>query len=143
MWISGFRPSAALAAALLTAGSTAAASPTVVPVDAATQVNGVDVACTGIGLAAREDSRWAAFSVRVEVSNARNEYLLGADVTVRDRTGRSLVEVHCDAPWVLLRLPPGAYRVDAAVAGAGAPRSAPFSAPDKGQLRVVLQFPDT
>jgi hypothetical protein len=110
--------------------------------DAPTIVNGVDLACTGIGQT-RKDTRWEAYGVRLEFSNARNEYLTGAVVVVRDARGRELVNVACDAPWILLKLPKGAYRVDGRLLESAAkPRSAPFRAPASGQLRVVLQFPD-
>lgn len=138
---------AALAVALGIAGSALAATPpplapVVLPVDSPTTVNGVEAACTGVGQT-RNDPQWQAYGVRVEFSNARNEYLVGGAIMVRDSAGRELVNVSCDAPWVLLRLPKGAYRVEGRLTGSDAkPRSAPFEAPAAGQLRVVLQFPD-
>lgn len=112
------------------------------PVDAETKVNGVDLACTGIGQT-RDDPRWGAYGVRVEFSNARNEYLAGAAMELRDRTGREILSVSCDAPWILLRLPPGGYSVEGRLLESTAkPRSATFKPPAQGQTRVVLQFPD-
>ena len=112
------------------------------PVDAPTVVNGIDVACTGIGQM-RLEGRWQGYGVRVEFSNARNEYLTGAAIVVRDGAGRELMNVSCNAPWILLRLPKGAYRVEGRLLDSAAkPRSAPFSPPASGQSRVVLQFPD-
>jgi hypothetical protein len=127
----------------LTAGpSFAAAAPVALAVDAETTVNGVQVACTGVG-GTRSESRWTTYGVRVEFSNALNEYLVGGAIVVRDRTGRELLEVSCDAPWILLRLPKGAYRVEGRLLDSPAkPRSAPFSPPAAGQIRLVLQFPD-
>lgn len=120
----------------------AAAGPAALPVDAPTVVNGVDVACTGIGQTRLED-RWRGYGVRVEFSNARNEYLTGGAIVVRDAAGRELVNVSCEAPWILLRLPKGAYRVEGRLLNSAAkPRSAPFASPASGQVRVVLQFPD-
>lgn len=120
----------------------AGGEPVVLVPDAAASVNGVELACTGIGQT-RDDARWLAYPVRIEFSNARNEYLVGAAITVRDAAGRELVNASCDAPWILLRLPKGAYRVEGRILGSSAkPRSAPFASPASGQLRVVLQFPD-
>jgi hypothetical protein len=114
----------------------------VLPLDAPAVVNGVELACTGIGQT-RAEARWQAYGVRIEFSNARNEYLTGGAVVVRDAAGRELVNASCDAPWVLLRLPKGAYRAEGRLLGSAAkPRSAPFAPPASGQLRVVLQFPD-
>ena len=120
----------------------AAAEPKALAVDAETQVNGVPVACSGVGQT-RNDPRWQAYGVRVEVSNALNEYLVNGAVTVRDRKGAEVLSVSCDAPWILMKLPPGAYTIEGRILGSPAkPRSAPFSPPKSGQMRLVLQFPD-
>jgi len=136
---------AAIAAGTMLLASPAGSATTaaaVLPVDSPTVVNDVALACTGIGQT-RDEARWRDYGVRVEFSNARNEYLTGAAVVVRDAAGRELINVSCDAPWVLLRLPPGAYRVEGRLLESAAkPRTAPFSPPASGQLRVVLQFPD-
>jgi hypothetical protein len=132
---------AAAAAALLMA-SRSSAEPRVLPVDGETTAGGVPVACTGIGQT-RLDPKWAAYGVRVEVSNAANEYLVDAAITVRDRKGAEVLSVSCDAPWILMKLPPGAYRIEGRILNSAAkPRSATFSPPASGQMRLVLQFPD-
>lgn len=132
----------ASAAIALTLAGVATAEPTALAVDAETEVGGVPVACTGIGQT-RLDPKWQAYGVRVEFSNALNEYLVGGAVSVRDRTGRTVLDVTCDAPWVLIKLPPGAYVVEGRILGSQAkPRTAPFSPPATGQMRLVLQFPD-
>ncbi len=129
-------------AAILFAGAQALPSaPSIAPLDVETRLNGVEVACTGIGLEARSDPRWGGYGVRVELSNSRNEYLTGGTVTLRDATGAAVFSAQCDAPWLLLRLSPGRYSVEATMPGA-APRSSAFIAPRTGQLRVVLQFKD-
>lgn len=122
--------------------SVATDGPVALPVDAPTVVNGIEVACTGVGQT-RDEPRWQAYGVRIEFSNALNEYLTGGAIVVRDAAGRELVNVSCDAPWILLRLPNGAYRVEGRLLDSAAkPRSAPFTPPAGGQMRVVLQFPD-
>lgn len=81
--------------------------------------------------------------MRVEFSNASNEYLVDGAIAARDSAGRELLSVRCDAPWILLRLPEGLYRLDASLAGTPAkPRGAAFAPPAEGQARVVMQFPD-
>lgn len=118
------------------------AEPQSLPVDAETTVAGVPVACTGVGQT-RLEARWQAYDVRVEVSNAANEYLVGGAVTVKDRKGAQVLAVTCDAPWILMQLPPGAYTIEGRIAGSSArPRSAAFHTPKAGQMRLVLQFPD-
>jgi hypothetical protein len=124
------------------ANPAAAVNPVVLAVDAETRVGGVEVACTGIGQT-RADARWQAYGVRVEFSNIRNEYLVGGAISVRDHAGREVLAVSCDAPWILLRLPPGDYRVEGRLLDSPAkPRSASVTPPRQGQMRVVLQFPD-
>ncbi|MEI9963774.1 MAG: hypothetical protein WDM92_02845 [Caulobacteraceae bacterium] len=105
-------------------------------------INGVEAACTGVGQT-REDPRWAAYPVRIEFSNARNEYLMGAVVSVTGKAGKPVLTALCDGPWLLLKLPKGRYSAFARLTDVQAkPRSAGFDAPASGQKRVVLQFLD-
>ena len=131
----------AIAAILFASVQPLPAPPSITPVGVETRLNGVEVACTGIGLEARSDPRWASYGVRVEFSNSRNEYLTVGTVTLRDASGRAVFSAQCDAPWLLLRLSPGRYSVEATMPDA-APRSSAFIAPRTGQLRVVMQFKD-
>lgn len=137
---------AAMASALpgqVMAAAPPTAAPATVVVDTETTVNGVGVACTGIGADSRAEPKWQAYGVRVEFSNARNEYLIDGALRLRDRTGRELLTVRCEAPWILLKLPEGPYQVEGWLPGSNAkPRSARFAATAKAPLRVVLQFPD-
>lgn len=138
------RSSLALAAgfAVLFSCGHAAAEPQALTVDAETTAGGVPMACTGIGQT-RLDAKWQAYPVRVEFSNARNEYLVNGAITVKDHKGAEVLSVACDAPWILMKLPAGAYTVQGHIVGSPAkPRSAHFSPPKAGQMRLVLQFPD-
>jgi hypothetical protein len=134
------------AAVLLLMAGAASAQTTLVPempMDRAVNLGGVEAACTGIGLDARDDPQWLAYPVRVEVSNALNEYLTGAIISVADEAGRPVLEANCGGPWLLLKLPAGRYRVIARLPGTDAkPRSATIDTPKTGQMRVVLQFLD-
>ncbi|MGA0602422.1 hypothetical protein ACO2Q3_17060 [Caulobacter sp. KR2-114] len=131
------------AGAILALGAVAPSTPpTRLPLDGEATVGGAPVACTGIGQT-RLEPRWQAYPVRVEFSNARNEYLAGAQVALWDGAGRQLLTVQCPGPWVLIRPPPGAYRLEGRLLDVqAAPRSARFRPPAKGQIRLVLQFPD-
>jgi hypothetical protein len=104
-------------------------------------VNGIDAVCTGIGDEAQHDPRWAAYPVRVEFSNGGAQYLSGAHVEL-SHDGKPLAAMDCAGSWVLYRLPPGEYKVEASLLNnqGGGARSAVFSPPAKGQKRVVLQF---
>lgn len=128
-------------AAFLACADVAQADPQALTVDAEAMVAGVPVACTGIGQT-RLDPKWQAYGVRVEFSNPRAEYLGDGAITVRDHKGAEVLSIACDAPWILMKLPPGRYTVEGRVKGLSATRSAQVSPPASGQTRVVLRFPD-
>jgi hypothetical protein len=114
----------------------------VLPVDRTTVVQGVEVACTGMG-ETRQDPKWKAFPVRVEFSNGRAEYLTEAAVRLTTDKGKPVLNVSCAAPWVLIKSPAGVYKVYAhLLKSAAKPRSAPFKTSGKEQIRVVIAFPD-
>jgi hypothetical protein len=132
----------ALAASAQAAGAQAAPGGVKsLPIDRPVVVAGVEAACTGIGQT-RTDKKWEAYPVRVEFSDARNEYLGSGEITVT-ADHKPLLSVRCGAPWILLKLPDGAYVVEGRIPGTQAkPRSASFHTPKHGQMRLVLQFPD-
>ena len=114
----------------------------ILPVDQITTVQGVEVACTGMG-ETRQDARWRSFPVRVEFSNGKAEYLTDAEVRLTTDKGKPVLNVSCAAPWVLLKPTAGAYTVFARLLDSAAkPRSAQFKTPSQGQIRVVIAFPD-
>src|SRR5262249_47768235 len=106
-------------------------------------LNGVEVACTGIGQT-KDDPKWQAYPVRLEFATAQQTYLAGEEVSVADAKGKPQFDLTCDGPWVLLKLPAGApYRVEAKLTDqTAAPKSATVTAPKQGQVRFVLTFPD-
>jgi hypothetical protein len=111
-------------------------------VDQEVVIGGVQLACTGIG-DTRQDPKWAAYPVRVEFSDAKNQYMTDALVALIDAKGEAVLMVRCDSPWLLLKPAPGTYSVYAQLMeGSTQMRSARFSVPKSGQKRIVLQFPD-
>jgi len=114
-----------------------------VALDSQTTINGVAVACTGIG-DTRADAKWATYPIRVEFSGARNEYMSEAVAALIDGKGKTVAVVRCDGPWLLLKPAPGDYSVFAKLVDSPAkPRSARFTTPKSRQQRIVLQFPDS
>jgi hypothetical protein len=112
-----------------------------VSMDNPVSIDGVQAVCTGIGDEAQHDPRWPGYPIRVEFSNGGAQYLSGAHV-VLSQGGKTLAALDCAGPWVLFKLPPGDYKVDATLLNnqGGGTRSAEFSPPAEGQKRVVLQF---
>ncbi len=118
----------ALCGLLLAVGAAIAAEaapPLALPLDTATTVGGVEVACTGIGQTTA-DPRWLAWPVRLELSDARDEHLSDEAASVFDSAGHLVLSVRCEAPWILLRLKPGFYRGEVGrCRGIGRPGRAP------------------
>jgi hypothetical protein len=136
-----------LAATAIVAGAVAgflwpAQAQSYVAMDSPITINGVDTVCTGIGDEAQHDPRWLAYPIRVEFSNGGAQYLSGAHVVLSAAGGRTLAALDCAGPWVLFKVSPGSYKIDATLLNnqGGGTRSATVSAPGHGQKRVVLQF---
>ena len=129
------------AVSIFAAGTAFAARYERLPEDEPVTIGGIDVACTGVGDEAISDPRWRNYSVRLEFAGGNREYLADLDVTVETQGGNELLAVHCSGPWVLVNLDPGKYRVHA-VYEQGLSKSVLITAPDHGQKRVVISFPE-
>ena len=132
----------ALTAAIAALATPALADPVRVPLDQETTVGGIGVGCTGIGQT-KNDPKWAAYSVKLEFADAQRALL--ANETVSLSSGKTeILDVACEGPWLLLKLPAGkAFTVEANLAERStAPRSANVKAPAHGQATFVLTFPD-
>jgi hypothetical protein len=136
-----------LAAAAILSGGIAgyfwpAQADSYVPMDNPISINGVQSVCTGIGDEAQHDPRWLTYPLRIEFSNGGAQYLSGAHVVLSAAGGKTLAALDCAGPWVLFKVGPGNYKVDATLLNnqGGGTRSAMISPPASGQKRVVLQF---
>ncbi len=102
-------------------------------------IDGIETVCDGISLNDRNDPKWRAYSLRLEFAGKGGQYLGGEMVTV---TGNELdVSVHCQGPWVLMKLPAGSYHVSADVPDAGH-KELNVRVPARGQAVVVVSFPN-
>ena len=103
--------------------------------DVVQKINGIDTACTGASSEAREEAKWAEYPFRLEFVGKDGQFLGDEMVTVR---GNGVdVMVHCEGPWVLMKLPKGSYQVTMDVAEGGH-RTMTMSSPG----RTVMRFPD-
>ncbi|HEX3486462.1 MAG TPA: hypothetical protein VHT51_15470 [Micropepsaceae bacterium] len=109
------------------------------PLDAPQQVKGVDTVCTGVGLEARQDPRWAAYSLKIEIAGKGGQYLGDVHVTVA-KDSADVLALDCGGPWVLFKLPAGRYQVTAMTEGTSATSAA--YVPATGQGRIILRFPE-
>ena len=123
---------------LVLAGQPALAQP--LAMDTPTTIGGIQTVCTGASLDAREDPRWNSYVLKVEIAGAGGRYLGDESLTLR-KNGAPLLDVTCGGPWLLFRLPPGRYDVEARI-GSQTVSSAGF-VPATGQGRIILRFPDS
>lgn len=107
--------------------------------DTPTSIAGVETVCTGVSLDARQDPRWTAYGLKVEIAGAGGKYLGSEAVTLR-KDGKALLDVDCSGPWILFRLLPGRYNVEARIGGQTVSSTA--FVPADGQGRIILRFSD-
>ncbi|MEQ1753062.1 MAG: hypothetical protein ABL973_02895 [Micropepsaceae bacterium] len=130
----------AATAIILCTSAWSADSTTSLPSDQSVDVNGFELACTGIGDEAQNDPRWKAFPVRLEFAGGRAQYLADVKVTVTNAAGTELFKVQCDSPWLLAKLQPGKYQVRGDFRGIQ--KTSNFMAPKKGQARIIVRYPE-
>jgi hypothetical protein len=126
-----------IALALTSAPAQQSAPP--LPFDSPVSMRAMEAVCTGIGADARNDPRWTAYPLRVEIVGRAGEYLGQATVSL-SQNGEAILSVQCGGPWLLLRLPPGAYDVEVMVENVS--KTARATVPMTGQGRVVIRFPE-
>lgn len=126
------------AAFLLSFAMPALAAP--MAMDLPARINNVDIACTGFG-ETKSDPRWASYPLRVEFFDSRRRWIPGGDVVLSDMAGHRLVSVTCPGPWLLVRIAPGDYQIEALEDGAK-PRTAKIHLTASGQMRAQMVFPE-
>jgi hypothetical protein len=133
---------AATAILALASAAPALAEPIAVPLDTETTLNGIPVACTGVG-EAKLNPHWKTYGVLVEFSGPGGELLGDETLRITDAKGDPVVSIACEGPWILLTLPPGTYRVEGRLTGTDAkPQTGYFKPSHGGQSRLELSFPD-
>jgi hypothetical protein len=80
----------------------------------------------GVGAEEREDmkAQREQYNLLLTFADRNGEMQAGVAVTVRDRRGRTVLEVPEAGPMVYAKLPPGSYRISASVDGRQQVRSA-------------------
>jgi hypothetical protein len=114
-----------------------AETPRSLAIDQPAQVDGVRVACTGIGDYEEQEARWNNYPVKLETVGGYGQWLGDQDVTIHGN-GQN-VSVHCDAPWVVVALRPGRYDATLSIPNAE-PKHVAFSVPRSGQRDVIVRF---
>jgi hypothetical protein len=109
------------------------------PFDSPVSMRAMEAVCTGIGADARNDPRWPSYPLRIELVGRAGEFLGQAEVSLA-QNNEAVISVRCGGPWLLLKLPPGAYDVSAQVENVT--KTGRVTVPATGQGRLVLRFPE-
>jgi len=133
----------ALLAALMVSGSVCAAlaAPVPLPMEKATDVNGITATCTGAGSNDRRKADAKAYPLKLEFVGGYGQYLGQETVDVASRGGHRIVSVSCSEPWVLMRLTPGRYRISADVPGGMLKTRWVHVTASNAQRRVIFRYP--
>ena len=76
----------------------------------------------------------------VQKQVGRNEFTADANVKVIDRSGAVVLDAKADGPYMLVRVPPGEYRVQATLNGRTV-ESKPVHVGAGGTAQAMLAFP--
>jgi hypothetical protein len=104
--------------------------------DQPVMIGGVETVCTGVG-SAKDNPAWSAYPVKLVFADPSGANLAQVHLSV-SQGGRPLVETECDAPWLLMKLPPGTYNVAATVPGSAGPRLGKASFATKGGAQQTV-----
>jgi hypothetical protein len=104
-------------------------------------IGGVETVCTGVG-SAKDNPAWSAYPVKLVFANPAGQNLAQVHVAVM-QGAKPVVETDCDAPWLLIKLPAGAYSVAATIPGAAGTRmgKASFSTKGGAQQEITVMLP--
>ncbi len=94
----------------------------------------------GVGLEESERLKQMAdkFSLQLIVSSRSGAYLADTRVTIVGANNQKVLDMPLDAPWLLVDLAPGKYKVSVAHAGATQERNVDLAAGKREQ--IVIQF---
>lgn len=120
-------------------GLTAIATAAFAAQDTPFTANGVTAVCTGVG-SAKDNPEWASYPVKIVLANRAGENLAAAHYTV-SRGGQTVLETHCDAPWLLVKAPAGQYTATAMTAEGGRSNAVSFAGGAGAQKELTLMFP--
>jgi hypothetical protein len=109
------------------------------PVDTPSTVGDLEAVCTGVGLDSRQNPDWTVYPLKIEVAGQGGQYLGDTTLTL-SQDGKELAAVKCDGPWILFRIPPGRYQLQAETEGKTI--QSPAFVPTGGQGRIILRFPE-
>jgi hypothetical protein len=85
------------------------------------------------------DGIWATSNANLEIGfAAENTDADGAEVVIKDDTGKEVLETTCDSPLLFTKLPDGNYTVEATAMGQDLEQA--VHVPSKGQVRIYFTW---
>jgi hypothetical protein len=105
---------------------------------------GISYLSGGIGTEEREALRAKEneFNLRLSFASQNSEYLGGAQVVVKDKKGKTVLDATADGPLFFAELPQGSYTVTATALGKTFRREARISAKGRAQLHFTWKESD-
>ncbi len=82
---------------------------------------------------------WPLMLELARVAVPRAEYISDAKITIRDKAGSTILEMTAEGPYVLVKLPPGNYSLDAVFESKTIHRR--LSVGKEGSQKVILLWP--
>ena len=107
--------------------------------DQPVMIGGIETVCTGVG-SAKDNPAWSAYPVKLVFADPKGANLAQVHLSVM-QGGKPLMETECDAPWVLMKLPPGSYNVSATMSGGTRMGKASFATKGGAQQTVTVMLP--
>jgi hypothetical protein len=96
-------------------------------------------ACAGTA-ESKHDPVWDGFPLKL-VTAASNGTLLGhVDITIADASGAPVLEVFCEAPWLLADIVPGSYTARVVARDGQFEETVSFDVAATGQSEVLVSF---
>ena len=97
----------------------------------------------GVGLEESERLKQMAdkFSLQLIVSSKSGAYLADSRVTIIGANNQKLLDLALDAPWLLVDLAPGSYKLSVAHAGSTQERNVTLAAGKREQIVVQFNVP--
>lgn len=132
------QPAAARPLGNATPGEAASGS---LPIDQVTDVQGTQVACSGIGKGDETNPQFAGLPTRFMVVGGYGQWLGHETLQIASKNGGQNISVKCSGPWVLMKLDPGRYSVTASVPDAGT-KTVSITVPASGRSETTIRFPN-
>lgn len=103
--------------------------------------NGVQYACTGVG-DAKDDPKWGNYAVKLMFTTGGRAYVSYVQVKITDGAGKEVLVADCDAPWLVVNLLPGSYKVSATAIKKYTKTASLTVAGGAKQVELAIRFPE-